>query len=119
MFSPIAQITTPQTDNRPSEILDVENFFTYFSALYLLGLYDKDVLIFPNCRVSLPTQVEAVSAAGAYTSIEVKVGSVGYLKSAMSNVIASKRAALLEVVRRRLKTNQDDADLFSRIDQLE
>lgn len=72
-------IPTPLSDQRRNDILDVEELFPLFAAIYLLSLPSSATWVFPNCRVSLPTQVAAARVAGVFTSTEVKLGPGGYL----------------------------------------
>jgi hypothetical protein len=55
------------------------DLFPTLAALYLLALPWDGIWVFPNCRVPLEVQVEAVRVAGAFTSTEVKLGPGGYL----------------------------------------
>lgn len=81
-------ITTPETDKRPGEAIDFEQLFPVLAALFLLALPSEGFWIFPNCRVSMRTQIEAARVAGAFSSTEVKLGPGGYLPS----VIRAARA---------------------------
>jgi hypothetical protein len=72
-------IPTSVTDNLPKEKEYIAPIFTYIAAIYFLSLPAEKVWIFPNCRVSLKDQIEAVKAAGVFTSTEVKLGPGGYL----------------------------------------
>ncbi len=113
------KITTAETDNRPEQTFDMEDYFSYFASIYLLGLSDKNVWVFPNCRVSLPTQIEAVRVAGAYTSTEVKVGPGGYLAEALRDLDTATRDTVLRKLRSGLKVEGDFSELVSRLDDLE
>ncbi len=77
------RITTPRTDNRPAGTLDAEQVFGFLAAVMFLALPKGPVWVFPNCRVSLETQVRAVETAGPFTSTEVKLGPGGYLPAAI------------------------------------
>lgn len=92
------KITTPETDNRPEQLLDIEECFSFFASLYLLALSDLNVWVFPTCRVSMASHIEAVRVAGAYTSTEVKTGPGGYLVDALRNVEPELRQAVTENV---------------------
>lgn len=81
------EITTPATDNRPAGRARINPYFSYIAALYLLALPDGRAWVFPNCRVGIDEQVEAVRAAGVFTSTEVKLGPGGYLPA----LLAEKR----------------------------
>jgi hypothetical protein len=100
-------ITTRRTDNRPSQVPDMVALFPVFAALYLLALPTRSVWVFPNCRVPLQTQVQAVRSAGVFTSTEVKLGPGGYLPA-----LISKREARGEdtvALRKRLAAMLRDA----------
>ncbi len=73
------RITTPRTDMRPNDTLNVEDIFAFVSAVVLLALPKGAVWVFPNCRVSLPAQVHTIETSGVFTSTEVKLGPGGYL----------------------------------------
>ncbi|HPG00763.1 MAG TPA: hypothetical protein PLE77_11890 [Kiritimatiellia bacterium] len=77
------QITTPRTDKRPSQILDAETVFPFLSAVYFLSLPKGAVWVFPNCRVSLESQLLSIDVAGVFTSTEVKLGPGGYLPATL------------------------------------
>jgi len=81
-------ITTHETDLRPGTMPSLTQVFPALAALYLLALPDRATWVFPNCRVPLHTQVEAVRVAGAFTSTEVKLGPGGYLPSILRRVEA-------------------------------
>jgi len=83
-------IPTPRTDNKPAQHIDTERIFPYISALYFLAMPRKNTWVFPNCRVSLPTQIKAIKAGGVFTSTEVKVGPGGYLPQMLTEAIAKK-----------------------------
>ncbi|MCX7717611.1 MAG: hypothetical protein N2111_04305 [Candidatus Sumerlaeaceae bacterium] len=86
-------ITTHETDLRPGAMPSLAQVFPALAALYLLALPDRGTWVFPNCRVPMRTQVEAVRAAGAFTSTEVKLGPGGYLPSILRRLDASDPAA--------------------------
>jgi 2-iminoacetate synthase ThiH len=79
-------ITTPRTDRRPEHTLSVEDSFSYLASVYFLSLHLHDVWVFPNCRVSISAQADAVRAAGVFTSTEVKLGPGGYLTAALDGM---------------------------------
>lgn len=79
-------ITTPETDRRPGSVPNIDRIFPDLAALYLLALPSPGTWVFPNCRVPLPIQVEAVRVGGAFTSTEVKLGPGGYLPSLMKRM---------------------------------
>lgn len=81
-------ITTRDTDLRPAEALDMNTLFPALAALYLLALPDDSTWVFPNCRVSLQTQIHTAKIAGAFSSTEVKLGPGGYLPT----IIAEKKS---------------------------
>jgi hypothetical protein len=112
-------ITTPETDRRPSRVLNIEDYFSFFASIYLLALWDKDVWVFPNCRVSRSTQIEAVRCAGAYTSTEVKVGPGGYLPQALQRVGEKERADVMRWLRDELKSDVYGAELAARLNEME
>jgi 2-iminoacetate synthase ThiH len=72
-------IPTPDTDNRPKMNIDIEEIFPYIAAVYFLSLPRENAWVFPNCRVSLATQIESIRAGGIFTSTSVKVGAGGNL----------------------------------------
>jgi len=78
------EITTPATDNRPTGRERINPYFSYIAALYLLALPAGKAWVFPNCRVGIDEQVEAVKTAGVFTSTEVKLGPVGYLPALLA-----------------------------------
>lgn len=78
------EITTPATDNRPTGRERINPYFSYIAALYFLALPGGRAWIFPNCRVGIDEQVEAVKAAGVFTSTEVKLGPGGYLPALLA-----------------------------------
>lgn len=90
------KLTTPETDNRPEQLLDIEECFSFFAALYLLALWDLNVWVFPTCRVSMASHIEAIKVAGAYTSTEVKTGPGGYLVDALRNVEPGVRQTIID-----------------------
>ena len=69
-----------------------EREFVTIAAIYLLALPNKSVWIFPNCRVPLSVQADAVRAAGYFTSTQVRLGPGGYLIDMLENVEYSDRA---------------------------
>ena len=93
-------ITTPHTDLRPSTMLDIETVFPFLAAVYFLSLPKGPVWVFPNCRVSLETQIDTIEAAGPFTSTEVKLGPGGYLPA---------------VIRERESQNIDCSDLRAKL----
>ena len=115
------QITTPATDKRPAGKEPMDRYFSYIAAVYLLALPSVGTWVFPNCRVGMAQQIEAVRAAGVFTSTEVKLGPGGYLPGllaeaegagvstrALENLIAYEfgerfedRAALIEAMDRK------------------
>jgi hypothetical protein len=72
-------ITTPRTDLRPSGTIDVEVLFPFLAAVIFLSLPKGPVWVFPNCRVSMDTQMLATETSGCFSSTEVKLGPGGYL----------------------------------------
>lgn len=110
-------ITTRETDLRPAKRLDMNKIFPGLAALYLLALPSPATWIFPNCRVPLPTQIEAARVAGAFSSTEVKLGPGGYLP----DVIRKKReagentAALEARIYAMLKESGEDIDQMRRL----
>lgn len=113
------KITTPETDNRPSEHVEIEPYFTYLASIYLLSLSDRDVWVFPNCRVSLQTQINAVEYAGVFTSTEVKLGPAGY----MGNVLKALPEEASEKTRTHIyhliKSNSASTELQKVLDDAE
>ncbi|AXA35479.1 MAG: hypothetical protein D6691_02750 [Candidatus Hydrogenedentota bacterium] len=100
-------ITTRRTDKRPSEVPDMVALFPIFAALYLLALPTRSVWVFPNCRVPLQTQVQAVKVAGVFTSTEVKLGPGGYLPALISKMEAGGQDTV--ALRKRLAAMLRDA----------
>jgi len=78
------KIPTSVTDNCPNNQMDVGSIFYYIAAIYFLSLPPDKVWVFPNCRVHLRDQIEAVRAAGVFTSTEVKLGPGGYIPALIS-----------------------------------
>lgn len=93
-------ITTRETDLRPAERLEMNTIFPALTALYLLALPSRSTWVFPNCRVPMPTQIQAAKVAGAFSSTEVKLGPGGYLP---------------DVIRRKRERGEDTAALEKRI----
>jgi 2-iminoacetate synthase ThiH len=112
-------ITTAETDTRPAQTISMEDYFSYFASIYLLALSDKNVWIFPNCRVSMNSQIDAVRAAGAYTSTEVKVGPGGYLGEAFHRLDPQTRQSVIGKLRAGLKVEGDVSELVKHLDTLE
>jgi hypothetical protein len=82
-------LTTKKTDNKTDgNNVDLERIFPYISCLYLLGSPKGKVWIFPNCRVSMQTQVKSIVTSGYFTSTEVSVAPGGYTEK--SNQILSQ-----------------------------
>jgi hypothetical protein len=65
--------------------IDLEENFELIAAIYLLSFPDYLAWVFPNCRVSLKTQLESVKTAGIFTSTMVRVGPGAYLANSSSN----------------------------------
>jgi hypothetical protein len=84
-------ITTPRTDLRPATTLDCEDVFPFVAAVLFLSLPKGGAWVFPNCRVSIDSQVRAVDVAGAFTSTEVKLGPGGYLPAMIRQAEAAGR----------------------------
>lgn len=84
-------ITTSDTDMRPDRArqVDMDQFFPAVAGLYLLALPSPGTWVFPNCRVSMASQVEAARVAGCFTSTEVKLGPGGYLPQVVERLKAS------------------------------
>ncbi len=80
-------ITTSSTDIRPLNKQGISHYFSYIASIYFLSIPKGKAWIFPNCRVGIEDQIEAVAAAGVFTSTEVKVGPGGYLPA----LLAEKR----------------------------
>ncbi|MDG5788613.1 hypothetical protein QA612_14100 [Evansella sp. AB-P1] len=113
-------ITTKDTDNRPIDHESIEPYFSYISALYFLACPKSKVWVFPNCRVSLPTQIEAVATSGYFTSTEVKVGPGGYLKSAIENMEEEKKERIISFIKENMdKLSARDEDIFGLLDRME
>lgn len=93
-------ITTRETDLRPRRAPNLEKLFPALAGLYLLALPHEGTWVFPNCRVPMKTQVEAMRVAGAFSSTEVKLGPGGYLPG---------------VIRRMQERGEDVAPLLSEI----
>ncbi|WP_338696242.1 MULTISPECIES: hypothetical protein [Bradyrhizobium] len=114
------EITTPETDRRPEQILDIEKCFSFFAALYLLALSDLNIWVFPTCRVSMTAHIEAVRVAGAYTSTEVKTGPGGYLVDALRNADPRVRQTIIEKLHREFGEERISANaLLKRLDGIE
>lgn len=114
------KITTPETDNRPEQLLDIEECFSFFAALYLLALSDLNVWVFPTCRVSMASHIEAVKVAGAYTSTEVRTGPGGYLVNALRNVEPKIRQTIIDNMHGEFGNEKISANaLLKRLDSFE
>lgn len=100
-------IPTRRSDLRPSDAPDIAGLFPVFAALYLLALPTAATWVFPNCRVPLETQVEAVRVAGVFTSTEVKLGPGGYLPAVIHS--RERRGEDWGWLRRRLRELLRDA----------
>ena len=113
------RITTPRTDKRPSQMMDVETVFPFLSAVYFLSLPKGQVLVFPNCRVSIDAQIRAVEVAGPFTSTEVKLGPGGYLPAVIRH--KESRGEDTAPLRRRIldEFGMDCADLAKMEDDLD
>ncbi|WP_342723710.1 4Fe-4S cluster-binding domain-containing protein [Bradyrhizobium sp. B097] len=114
------EITTPETDKRPEQILDIEKCFSFFASLYLLALSDLNIWVFPTCRVSMTAHIEAVRVAGAYTSTEVKTGPGGYLVDALRNADSRVRQTITEKLHGKFGEESISANaLLKRLDEIE
>jgi len=104
------EITTPTTDNRPAGRERINPYFSYIAALYFLALPRGLAWVFPNCRVGIDEQVEAVRAAGVFTSTEVKLGPGGYLPAllARQRERGADTAALERLIEEEMGTPADD-----------
>ncbi|QHO73871.1 hypothetical protein ACH79_15645 [Bradyrhizobium sp. CCBAU 051011] len=112
-------ITTPRTDKRPARTLPIDGYFAFFASIYFLALHRYRAWIFPNCRVSLPIQIDAVRAAGVYTSTEVKLGPGGYLNSAISKLPVEQRAAIMQMLKSTFKGELSAENWHDELDNLE
>ena len=74
-------ITTARTDNAKFHRtrINPERDFELVAAIYFLGLPNRYAWVFPNCRVSKATQINAIKTAGCFTSGMVRVGPGAYL----------------------------------------
>lgn len=113
------RITTPRTDLRPELTISVEDCFAYLASIYFLALHLHDVWVFPNCRVGLDVQADAVAAAGVFTSTEVKLGPGGYLASALRQLPITDREAVLAELPTTLHGEVDLASLAGDLDEME
>ncbi|MBB4189225.1 2-iminoacetate synthase ThiH [Sinorhizobium terangae] len=114
------KLTTNQIDNRPKQILNIDKYFSFFASLYLLALSDLNVWVFPNCRVSRASQIEAIKVAGAYTSTEVKIGPGGYLPEALKDVCAGKRSDIIQKMHTKFYEKQlSSNELLEHLDDFE
>lgn len=93
-------IPTSSTDMRPAGKRVIDPLFSYLAAVLFLGLPKGKAWVFPNCRVSPETQIEAVKVAGVFTSTEVKLGPGGYLPG---------------VLREKQRAGEDIRPLFERV----
>lgn len=71
--------------------MNIGSIFSYITAIYFLSLPPDNVWIFPNCRVHLRDQIEAVRAAGVFTSTEVKLGPGGYIPALIKKNEGNKK----------------------------
>lgn len=110
------EITTPATDNRPAGRARINPYFSYIAALYFLALPGGRAWVFPNCRVGIDEQVEAVRAAGVFTSTEVKLGPGGYLPALLAErqQNGEDTAGLERLIETELGLPADDLDAFDR-----
>jgi hypothetical protein len=81
----------------------LQHLFPVIASLYLLALPGQGFWVFPNCRVSMHTQIDAARVAGVFSSTEVKLGPGGYLPA---------------VIRQARQAGQDTAPLEKRIAEL-
>lgn len=86
-------ITTQATDLRPQQLADFEELFSALAGLYLISLPMNGVWVFPNCRVGMKAQIDAVRVAGAFSSTEVKLGPGGYLPAVVRKIEGAGVAA--------------------------
>lgn len=110
------KITTPRTDTRPNGLLDLEEAFPFLAAVLFLSLPKGRAWVFPNCRVSLKTQVKTIAIAGPFTSTEVKLGPGGYMPAALRRRAArgEKVDALRELVRKECGIGCEDLERMER-----
>lgn len=115
-------ITTPGTDNRPAERKPIDRYFSFIACLYFLSLPRGRAWVFPNCRVGIEEQIQAVKAAGVFTSTEVKLGPGGYLPAVLAEMRANGKdtreleALIAFETKGRL---EDSGDLAEALDQSE
>lgn len=113
-------ITTPKTDLRPTNIIDIESIFSYFTAVIFLALDKSRVWLFPNCRVSLETQLESLLSGGVFTSTEVKLSPGGYLKSVLDQAGTKERISIIDRLGKDLDKGQHKGvNALDYIDNLE
>lgn len=102
-------IPTPKTDNRPKMSIDIEEIFSYIAAVYFLSLPRENAWVFPNCRVSLETQIESIRAGGMFTSTSVKVGAGGNLPEILQSKLESNDYGgaqyIMNLIARELKSD--------------
>ncbi len=73
-------------ENRP---INLEENFELVAAIYLLSFPDYLAWVFPNCRVSIETQLASVKTAGVFTSTMVRVGPGAYLAADSNKDLSS------------------------------
>lgn len=75
------QITTEINNTYgTNQITNINEFdFELIAAVYLISLPDFKAWVFPNCRVSIETQINSILTAGCFTSTTVRVGPGAYL----------------------------------------
>lgn len=95
-------ITTRRTDNLTRKIIDMNDVFSFFAAIYFLALDKEKVWVFPNCRVPMAVQVESLLSGGVFSSTEVKVGPGGYLKSLVADMPAYEQSLVCDLLRKNL-----------------
>lgn len=114
------KITTPETDNRPSQHKSVKPYFAYIAALYFLSIPRKKAWIFPNCRMPMNIQVEAARAGGVYTSTEVKLGPAGYIPQMLREASKNDRQDIIDMLSEQMGIKFDSiADLEKKLDHQE
>jgi hypothetical protein len=108
-------ITTPTTDNRPQSGWMIDPYFSYIAAIYFLALPKGRAWIFPNCRVGIEEQIEAVMAGGVFTSTEVKLGPGGYLPALLAEkrVNGQSTKELENIIASEMGISTLDLDSFS------
>lgn len=99
--------------------IDIVANFELLAAIYLLSMPDGFAWVFPNCRVPMEVQADAVETAGCFTSTSVRLvpGSYGAVKVGAERAYERSTVPLADLSTEKLlsgeqfvHTYHDDAD---------